>query len=175
MGYAAPPEQVVFDSDPARVVILAKDPNYVISGGFAVRKPPADWHAVRAELLPSAAPTAAVLFLHERTSGGTRRLIAIERAAGVRSSPFFLVGYDVDSQVIEPATLRRAARAIPFAYLIRVADMVGPLMDLRIYAGQPDPADASRFTIRYEYLGKMHIAEGRVAEDGRVGIHRIGG
>jgi hypothetical protein len=175
LAYTAPPEQVVFDSDPARVAILAQDPNFVISGGCAFRKPPADWQAVCAGLSPIAAPTSALLFLHERTSGGIRRLIAIDRRAGVRSSPLFLVGYDVEGGVIEPATLTRPAREIPFAYVIRVVDMVGPLTDLRIYAGQPDPADASRFTIRYEFGGKTHTVEGHVATDGRIDFQHIGG
>jgi len=33
---------------------------------------------------------------------------------------------------------------------------------LRIYAGQADPEDASHFTVRYEFEGKMEIMDGFV-------------
>jgi hypothetical protein len=35
---------------------------------------------------------------------------------------------------------------------------------LRMYAGQADPADASRFTVEYELAGKRGVLEGRVKD-----------
>src|SRR5580704_14972725 len=50
LRYTAAPDQVVFDSNPARVAALASDPNFAIVGGCAFRKPPEDWNAVRSSL-----------------------------------------------------------------------------------------------------------------------------
>jgi hypothetical protein len=174
LRYTAPPEQVIFDSDPARVAVLAKDKNFVISGGCAYRKPPPDWEAMWAGLSPRVPITkpSAVIFLHERTVGGIRRLIVVERTAAANESPLFLPGYDVDTRAIDPATVRRGARDIPMMFASDVSDMVGQPFDLRIYAGQPDPADDLHFTIRYEFRGKTHTADGRVRADGGVDFKR---
>ena len=38
----------------------------------------------------------------------------------------------------------------------------------RIFAGQPDPADASHFTIRYQLWGQEDIIDGKLQDDDRV-------
>jgi hypothetical protein len=174
LRYTAVPEQVVFDSNPARVAILASDPNFAIVGGCAFRKPPADWAAVRSSLSIATPPSSAVLFLHKRVVNGVPRLIMVERTAAAAESPYFIAGYDVDQHAIDPATVTRAPSDIRQMYGLDVIDSIGPHTDIRIYAGQPDPADDSRFTIRYEFEGKSHVIEGRVAADGRIDFRRLG-
>ena len=174
LRYTAPADQVVFDSNPARVAILASDPNFVIVGGCAFRKPPADWAAVRSSLSISPPPSSAVLFLHKRVVNGVSRLIMVERTAAAGESPYFIPGYDIDQHAIDPASIGRPARDIHLMYGLDVIDSIGPHTDIRIYAGQPDPADDSRFTIRYEFQGKSHVVEGRVAADGRIDFRRVG-
>jgi hypothetical protein len=172
LRYTAAADQVVFDSNPARVAILATDPNFVIFRGCAFRKPPADWSAVRSGLSVSTRPgSPAILFLHKRVSGGIPRLIAVERLEAANASPRFIPGYDVEPDTISPATFTNPAGEIRIMPPFDVID--GGSDDIRIYAGQPDPADESRFTIRYEFQGKSHVVEGRVAADGRIEFHEL--
>jgi len=173
LRYAAAADEVVFDSNPARAAILASDPNFVIAGGCAFRKPPADWTAVRSSLAIATPPSSAVLFLHKRVVNGVLRLIMVERTAAAAESPYFIPGYDIETGAIEPATLRNPARDIPLGFDVDVTDSMGPHTDIRIYAGQPDPVDDSRFTIRYEFRAKSHVVEGRVAADGHIEFHHL--
>jgi hypothetical protein len=45
---------------------------------------------------------------------------------------------------------------------------LGPWPKLRLFGGQPDPADPSRFTIPYEVGGKPGIIHGRLKDDDTV-------
>lgn len=172
MNYTASPDQVVFDSDPVRVAKLASDPNLVISKGCAFRVLPRDWQVLEATLFNAPAPRA-VIFLHERhAAGGASRIVAVERTAGAEASAYFIGGYDVDPHVIEPASFNRPLRDVPSIFAIDVMDSFAPHTDIRIYAGQPDPADASHFTIRYESRGATHIVDGFLGGDGRVTMKR---
>jgi len=184
LQYTAAPDQVVFDSNPARVAILATDPNFAIVSGCAFRKPPAGWSAVRARVALPICGRSAVLFLHKRVVGGNSRLIVVEQTGA-----YFIPGYMLGglggrrvaatimpstlTATIEPATLNSEARDIAGS-LDPVMDAFGPHADFRIFAGQPDPADDSRFTIRYELDGKSHLLEGRIAAHGPVEFHRTG-
>jgi hypothetical protein len=178
LRYNATPDEVVFDSDPVRVAALAGDPNFVIVGGCAFRKPPSDWAAFSSSLgvgnYVSFTPPRglSVLFLHEREVNGVRYLIMVERTFGAGQSPYFIPGYDIETCTIDPATLRFPARKIPFGFTFDVKDGGGPHTNIRIYAGQIDPADDSRFTIRFEFRGKSGVVEGRVGSDGHVDFHR---
>jgi hypothetical protein len=40
--------------------------------------------------------------------------------------------------------------------------------NVRIFAGQPDPADASHFTIRYQMWGREDIIDGRIDDQEQV-------
>lgn len=171
MRYVAPAEQVVFDSDPARVALLAKDANFSVMGGCAFRKAPGDWTALSAGTSAPLAGTgpAALLFLHERKNkSGVSRLVAVERTAAAGESAYFLNGYDVMPHILIPVGWKGALKEISFGYPIDVVDSVGPHTDIRIYAGQPDPADESHFTIRYERKGKVNVVDGYL--DDRSGV-----
>lgn len=168
MNYTAPPDQVVFDSNPARVAALVKDPNFVIYRGCAFRRLPSGWQAITAAF---ARPSPhAIVFLHERhVAAGSLSLVSLERTAAADESALFVDGYDVDPIVLQPATLNQPLRGIsgPSGDL-DVLDGWGPHTDIRIYAGQPDPADASHFTIRFEMGGAIHTVDGYLNVGGRV-------
>ncbi len=176
LRYTAPADQVVFDSDPARVAQLAGDANYVISGGCAFRKPLPDWvpiHSAALRALRAGAKPAAMIFLHELRVGGITRLVEVERTAGSNESPYFITGYDVATHSITPATFRQPHVAEQqFFTDLDVLDSVGPHLDIRIYAGQPDPADPSHFTIRYEHAGQTHMIHGYLCPDGSIELTR---
>jgi hypothetical protein len=171
LRYTAPPDQVVFESDPARVALLAVDPNYVIAGGCAFRKPPPDWVAIGPTAAVRTTGPVAMIFLHELKTGGVSRLVGIERAVGATASPYFIAGYDVETHSIRPASFRQPQVSEQhFAWPIDVMDGIAPHLDIRIYAGQVDPADGSHFTIRYEHRGTTGTADGYLRADGRIDL-----
>jgi hypothetical protein len=175
LRYTAPADQVVFDSNPARVAQLTADPNYVIWRGCAFRKPPADWPAVLTSAtgwVRVGGPAGATLFLHELKAGGQSRLVMLERTAAANESPYFLAGYDVETHTLTPATFRNPhLTELQFPMDIDVIDGMGP-HDIRIFAGQVDSADASHFTVRYESQGQTHTAHGYLRPDGHVDLKR---
>jgi hypothetical protein len=174
--YTAPADQVVFDTDPARVAALATDPNFVVLRGAAFRKPPSEWSAFTisgpSPFAPPTGPTA-LIFLHElRARNGIRRLVSIERTVGTGASAYFISGYDVSAQVIELAGWRTPPRLIPEIWAIDVLDGLAPHTDIRIFAGQLDPADPSHFTVRYEQQGHTETVDGNLDDAGHVTLTR---
>ena len=112
-----------------------------------------------------------MIFLHALQHGGVTRLVEIERFAAKNDSPYFIRGYDIQSHVLTPATFRRpTATEVPYADDLDILDSVGPKNDIRIFAGQIDPADASHFTIRFESRAKTNIADGYLQADGTLRI-----
>jgi hypothetical protein len=117
---------------------------------------------------PAARPPGPVLFMHERrTASGKRYLVVLRRTPSEdRQSWDLPSAYRVT--LIEPATM--TAEAIPRERsLIEVvprdvteppdAGSSAPPDSLRFFAGQPDPADPSRFTVRYQrgpHTGVLH-------------------
>ena len=172
--YAAPPDQVVFDTDPVRVAALANDPNFTVVSGCAYRRPPAEWAALSAALPKSwFPPPHAVLFLHQmKVPGGKPRIVALERVAGCADSALFFDGYDVETHVIDPATATRPLNQRGPNLDVSVLDGVGPHTDIRIFAGQSDSADASHFTVAYESGGRSHIVDGTLDASDLVNLKR---
>jgi hypothetical protein len=175
LSYSAPADQVVFDTEPGQVAHLASDPHYLIATEIASRRRTPDWDSFLAKGfrgvtgLAPLPPNNPILFMHERKSpNGTVRLVVVERTAGLAEPPLFIAGFDVEAFAIEPGRIVRPPHWLPFAWDIDVAYNPGPHRDIRIYAGQVDPADASHFTIRYESGGKTNIADGNLGDDGEV-------
>jgi hypothetical protein len=107
--------------------------------------------------------------MHERKSpNGTVRLVVVERTAGLAEPPLFIVDFDVDAFAIEPGRITHPPRFLPAIWGVDVLYSPGPHRDVRIYAGQVDPADASHFAIRYESGGQTKIADGKLGDDGQV-------
>jgi hypothetical protein len=118
---------------------------------------------------PSSAPTAAVLFLHERTSpAGARRLVVVLSDFMADTSPKFITGYDVEGFAHAPATWSHPPSEDVCFWSIDVLDSVSPTSPrVRVYAGQPDPSNASHFTIRFEVDGVQRTVDGYL-QDGPV-------
>jgi len=140
--YIAPPTRIVYEEDPTAAALLSQD------GYTTVRVPhsqrpaatiyiPSCWRAYNSPGLSQNA----VLFLHELPSNSGPRLICIELCTDYE----FCLSYDGHFHT----------PPIP-AYTPG---------SLRFYAGQLDPADPSRFTIRYAVDGKEGLMRGRMKGD----------
>jgi hypothetical protein len=165
--YAPPADQVEFDNDPARVAALGATGDYHLlphSDGppgsrAASRKPPREWTEIcRLSGWNVQSPPGPVLFLHQlRNEKGEERIVVVE--------------YTPNSWVPVWITVVTPGGLLAGASLIRQSPgWVFPAdsQSLRIFAGQPDPADPSRFSIRYEADGRTGTAEGTLSADNSV-------
>ena len=185
MTFMLPADQIVYDDTPAGLNALAGRPGYTQVDGRLGRVPfgprphppgmlaachePACYATFASLCNPiSGSDSGAVVFLHERISHtGLRRLVAVQTAPtrflwdrfdelyGRRVSTYAAAGWWPDA-----VAGRRWFRDVSSG------PMVGNPPTLRIYAGQPDPADPARFSVRYEVGGETHIALGRLTDAG---------
>ena len=172
MTYTAPPDQVVYeeamagpaaDVNPPAAPGLVSSPNAGFLGLWSHTRPVSDWRAF-SELrgtIPST--TQAVLFLHERrTASGITRLVFVTIRPWTYDQPELKerlrwtvihpgsVNRDPTSSTWEPLVFRLGIwQQLPF-----------PNQRLRLFAGQPDLADPSHFTIGYELDGSRGTIDG---------------
>ncbi|HZL34276.1 MAG TPA: hypothetical protein VFC78_03135 [Tepidisphaeraceae bacterium] len=111
----------------------------------------------------------AVLFMHERqTPSGARYLLIVRSGFAYGADPRFIIAYDLQAKIVSPATWN----TLPSDDLgirnlsVRVDTHAAP-PDIKIFAGQADPADASHFTIRYVMDGKPHVVDGFLRDQGK--------
>ena len=92
-----------------------------------------------------------------------------------------LAAYDARAGRIEFTTWTPHAGSLAYPPEVRGGRYEMPLpglrgaKHLRLFAGQPDPADAACFTIPYEIDGRTGWIDGTLREGGRVGLDVRGG
>lgn len=167
LAYAAPPDQVVYEEIAGRLPGQAWPWNgYSVGDGTpmnGVRNHgarhfiPTPWIKYRGYTFDRA-----VLFLHERTTpGGVRHLVVVECLP--RGRWFDGVINWLDPWAVkpvgwlrEPPTWRHNTSGGMYGRPFPPPDTV------RFFAGQPDPADASHFTIRVESQGPSGPVRGTI-------------
>jgi hypothetical protein len=163
MRYAAPQEEIVYDDIPADATRLLKTSSeYFRFTRGPIGRFPGAW----SEFDPPSR-TCAVLFLHELlTPDGERRLVVVTAfaPAAVDRMDFgpeiYLESFgDVDASANYRVTVTQGISFLPYN---------GKSRDLRIFAGQPDSADASRFSIRFVANGIENFLDGRLKDGGGV-------
>lgn len=188
LAYTAPPDQVVYEQDPARAAALLAQPGYAnpaaagssteaaltprcwaeacrLAGGLA---PPTSAGGSAAAVLGGAGPSGATLFLHERrTPSGQRRLVAIQTVPGLP----VLVG--TVPVLVEPGSLtappKPHAPTIDADFDLRLpANPTG--RRYRYFAGQPDPADPAHFTVRFLADDVPGTVEGWLRDNDRLDL-----
>lgn len=172
--YAIPPENVVYDDDPAATAKLLSLPDYgevmQLVGPFPMRAPPVG------RISPSAYPIGGyrngfetgTVFLHTRRTfvGDSERLVFVSTT--LQTTPG---GYDlwlcltslVPRSVMPGSSVEEVVRD---GY--RIAVPRG--QRLRLFAGQPDPTDPTHFTFDYELGGSRGTIDGWLREDSIRGI-----
>jgi hypothetical protein len=169
LDFNAQPGRVVYEEDVARASELLKQPDYRPTklGPDGQRIGAAWWPAEirnypEASLWPNGgAGEEALLFLHERkTASGQSVLVSVKawmdrrlRRVQFGSRAVSLATWNSDSQTV--GGLHGGAFEISDYY---------ERTPLRIYAGNLDPADASRFTVEYELNGLRGVLKGRVKD-----------
>lgn len=183
LNYTAPPEQVVYDEDNGTVSPLIGTPGYrgmpafqrvdiqgVTPPATVAVRPASELgtYLVAAMGWPMVPPPATV-FLHElRTKSGQARLVAVLRCP--LDPGHSLHEFGLEPVVINPAGLRSwpdIYETGPAVWSFVPVHNPADTQNLRFYAGQPDPADAAHFTIKYDLRKGSGIIDGRLNEDGQ--------
>lgn len=131
---------------------------------------PKCWRKFITHLRPAPANSpGVVLFLHERTSSfGIRRLVIVQRYGLDELTQMHRIsdGIEVHATLLDPGGLSGDVQWAPKrGYGLARSGLVNRHR-LRFYAGQPDPADAAAFSIRYEMGGEEGFLDGRLDDDG---------
>ena len=163
LRYTPPASQVVYDTDAADRGDLLGRAGYRAFNQWSVFTTPADWHSLRG----SYACPDGTAFLHARQAAtGPERLVSVDiiptaaDAAWLRWTVSDRAGW-FDSAGVEQARKTTGATTIRL-------DARG--RSLRLYAGQPDPADAAAFTIRGTFGDDPFQIDGRLLPTGAVDL-----
>jgi hypothetical protein len=181
MTYTAPPDQVVYDDDPDRVSALAAtDPEYKLF--TRLEHTTGVWRIpVTQENLNkffSSLPTQGAAFMHRRvTASGEERLIYVVlsawedyyRSNGTNDFNHRVITRGMFAYTFKPGAPDTPSTKGPTGMLtFGTIDLSDRRFPMRLYAGQPDPTDASRFTIDYELQGRRGTITGTLKNDGSV-------
>jgi hypothetical protein len=160
-------EEVVYEDDPVRAQKLRATGKYnTIAEVAVVRKPPDEWGQLK---LPNVAKGSSSLFLHARKAvGGEDRIVNVYipgTGEGLRVRDVQIRG-----TVLRPGSwteevsdrTHRWPRPRPLALTVRMGET------LTVFAGQPDPADASHFTMRYRTTSGTGTVDGWLMRDDTV-------
>jgi hypothetical protein len=169
LRYTAPPDKVVCSEPLPRA-------GRMFPFSFAAADPPGisdamGLHPDGGKAFPG--PSGPVLFMHERKTASGRRYLVILRRVPSSGRESWDLPSSYRLTLIEPATVtakgilreRPVIEVLPRDFTEPPdADSSAPPDTLRFFAGQPDPADASRFTIRYQRGSRAGVLHG-ILED----------
>lgn len=172
LTYAAPGTQVVLETNPAEAKKLIADPRYATDPSGAVAYlVPGEWTSFYASL-GSGFQTSGTVFLHERSlPNGTRLLVGVDvNLVSLLHTPRTAAA--MSARILEPGSAFRGPRMTMTATRGDGSQIqFDPAADrLTIFAGQPDPSDASHFTIDYDLNGVRHTLDGWVVDANEIKI-----
>jgi hypothetical protein len=167
LTYLASPDQIIYDTDPAdRQKLLSLGPEYRTFNDWAVFHVPAAWHDFRGSYdCPDG-----TAFVHERTSpGGHHQLVAVDilpirkdtielRGSVANIAPLF--------NIKKLEGCRRAMGKPGDDYTAKPASFI------RIFAGQIDSENTSRFIIPADFGDGMKLIHCQLLDDDTVRIDR---
>ena len=174
LSYARPATHIVYETDPAaaRALVASRPEDYVLYSApgkdYALGSPIClRKFAASAEEIKYA--DEATIFLHERVgrgSGGKTMLVRVALNANTSwaraSSP--MLCFDEAGEAWKLATMNSAPIRQVNVWMspndMSVWTRRNWTLPTRIYAGQPDPSDASHFTFDYEAYGVRDTVDG---------------
>jgi hypothetical protein len=174
MRYSPPADLVVFEQDASRIAPLmrANAGYHVSTAGEA--DPPHAWLSPQSyAFVPQSGWAPHVTFMHGRRSGdGPERLVVIEFLAlrephTANHTVLFHPRVFATSMLRPPTQVRRNEDTIRIS--------LAPDERLRLYAGQPNPTDPSRFTIDCLIAGEHGTIEGQLRRGDVVTFRPIAG
>lgn len=186
---ALSPDLVVYEEDPDRIASLKGNTDYVIHDQITGKKAAlfcaaclekfdavARRHPRNTPPEPGGGGKRGTVFLDERTTRrGTHRLVLVECAhKGEGMGPTVLPDYFIlTSMVLEPVAYSRTPRWLnadevpqPIGFGYGNRETSNPQTCARMYAGQPDSADPSHFSIRCRIGSVEWVVDGWLQDSG---------
>jgi hypothetical protein len=158
MNYSAPPDQLMFTADPAEAKRLAaiggEYHGVYVPGHFddVAGYQPLVLAKLRANIL---GPPSNLIFMHARRgASGDKRLVLITIDSTNGGTAFELFGC-----IIKPVGVFGSENLNWFA---SAEELFHPKKSLRVFAGQVDPNDESKFTIPFEMDGTSGVVDGQL-------------
>ena len=174
LRYAPPADLVVFEQDAQGIArLMGSGAGYHVSNAGEADPPHAWLSPAPYAYIPQSGWEPYVAFMHARQSAdGPERLVVIEFLAmrEPRGSDHTVLFHP---RVFAASMLRPGKQVRRHDDTVRIR--LGPDERLRLYAGQPDPADPSRFTIDCVVAGERGTIEGRLLADDVVTFRPIAG
>ena len=165
LTYSAPADRVVYEEDPERGTELCVGSSAYRMSAPTRRRPDEQlvWFVAQPWMdFPLGQWQPGPAFLHaRRVAGGEQRLVAVlmSRFSGPEHTVAFY------GRVFRPGTLRAGPMQLSDERQSRVMMDTWRGGRVRVYAGQPDPADPSHFTIPFEVDDRPGTLEGWLEED----------
>jgi hypothetical protein len=162
LDYRVPAGTIFYSNDPQDLSALKSAPQYVTTGP----RWPGGPYAIRPNRLLEKLTNCAVLpalFVHGRNApSGPQRLVLVQmgRLAG---DPFSRIS-------LSPVNLQPlgSSGTTPGTYIRGLEMCLKPTDIVRLYCGQPDPNDASHFTIDYDLNGTRGTIDGKLTSGGTI-------
>lgn len=178
MSYVAPPTQIVYEGDPtAAKQLLAAGRGYTTTDGVSASFIPPAWSNFHAADGAGWQIHGTVLMHELTTPDGDRRLafvdVTVSPVGGTPQQPIRMASFL--SRIYVPGSVYAPPR---IGLSIGTGDAIGMTLDpsadtLRVYAGQVNPSDASRFTFVYELNGVKRTVEGHLRDVDSVVLEHI--
>lgn len=159
--FAAAPTDVVCEEVPSWA---GNTPPFLSSA--TTPKPLAEMERLSGVMSPN--PQGPVLYLHERTTpGGVRRLVVVRRVPPAQRQSWDVpLGLAVSLWRPRPFPYADVAMTswMDFDPLPRAFEANQSTASLKLFAGQTDPNDPSRFTISFETVDGSGVLEGKLQD-----------
>jgi hypothetical protein len=174
LDYIAPKDQLVFEQGPG-VRNRPLPPRFHTAwsyegqpdGGHAIGFMPVPWEAItrdRPAMSGRGGTQPGVLFMRSRkTQSGVERLIVIALSC-MPERDADACGNVQTSEYIGRTATSDLRSWITWTEETHFGLFLSPTDHLRVFAGQPDPQDSSRFTIPYELNGARGVIEGQFVD-----------
>ncbi len=159
MNYSAPPDRVVFDTEPAG---LQLPPGYQVVAALPKGKSRLLFDAPDATRLISVEPWQTIVFMHSRSEHSANQRLVVVTASPIFQDEPDPAAMRIDADLYQPATITHGL-ITPVAQLSQTYRRVGRVK--RVFAGQPDPSDSSHFTFVVETLDKTLHYDGWLIND----------
>lgn len=191
LNYTAPPDMVVYESDPVAAKMLLQRPGYAAveavwivdnSAGKSLTTAayrPESWNVMVQHdplsirrLMVGALPMTAICFMGElKTPAGERRLVFVECMGQFPQSLPDLEYATLIAYSLTPAgPFTEPTNLVYPRWHPALIDLRDVPSNIRIFAGQRDLNDPSHFTIRYQVYGQESIIDGWIDNSGRVKV-----
>jgi hypothetical protein len=166
MQYTMPADKIVLAAGPSAAGPLAGAPGYHgFNLGGQLLAPVVACDTPRDLQLQSFESQCPLVFLHHlRVPGHHERLVSVIVAQSLSITPGYECNLLAYAQI--PANLRPGAQPMFCSSSTASGERkLSAVQSLRLFAGQPDVADESHFTIRYEIDGKSNTIDGWMMPD----------